>query len=182
MYAIRKDKKKSQEEFGKMIGVTRSAICNYEGGTRPVGEQVILAVCRAFSVNELWLRTGVGNPYNSEDGGVIDRIITEYRCSKFEGDFLKSYFQMSEDERRQFVECAYRLLAPFIKGMVGSNPFADYFAATYGIDSPQAIKARAESVAAAEAAYEKSLGIAPSTDASPSNTTDGTSGKVENTG
>jgi len=62
LYAVRKDKKLNQEEFGKKIGVTRSAICNYESGTRPIGEQVILAVCREFKVNELWMRHGIGKP------------------------------------------------------------------------------------------------------------------------
>ncbi len=130
LYAIRKDKKLNQEEFGKRIGVTRSAICNYEGGTRPIGEQVILAVCREFSVNDLWMREGVGAPYRHPQNGIIDALISEYYCSKFEGDFLKVYFQMDEEERTKFISCAYRLFEPLMKGMRGRNPFAHYFDAT----------------------------------------------------
>lgn len=134
LYAIRKDKKLSQEEFGNRIGISRSAICNYESGIRPVSNQVILAVCREFNVDELWMRNGVGNPYKPKKDGAIDQFIQEYNCTKFEGDFLKTYFQMDENERLNFVQCIYRLFAPLMKGLAGFNPFADYFIETYGAD------------------------------------------------
>ena len=134
LYAIRKDKKLSQEEFGNRIGISRYAICNYESGIRPVSNQVILAVCREFNVDELWMRNGVGNPYKLKKAGVIEQLIQEYKCTKFEGDFLKTYFQMDENERIKFVECIYRLFAPLMKGLKGFNPFADYFIETYGND------------------------------------------------
>lgn len=130
LYAIRKNKKLNQEEFGKRIGVTRSAICNYEGGTRPIGEQVILAVCREFKVNEIWMRHGVGKPYNHPVDGVINQLIEEYQCSKFEGDFLKTYFQMDDNERLIFIKCIYQFIAPLVKNMEGKNPFAYYFDVT----------------------------------------------------
>ncbi len=138
LHAIRKDKKLSQEEFGNRIGVSRSAICNYESGTRPISNQVILAVCREFEVSDLWLRHGTGEPYEPKKDGVIDSLIRQYNCSKFEGDFLKTYFKMTEDERSSFVRCVYRLFEPLMKGMAKKNPFADYFSVTYGADSPEA--------------------------------------------
>ena len=130
IYAIRKDQNLNQEEFGKRIGVSRSAVCNYENGTRPVGEQIILAVCREFGVNETWMRYGAGEPYKHPKDGVIDRLIDEYHCTKFEGDFLKTYFQMDIDERREFVKCIYRLIVPLVKNMEGKNPYANYFDVT----------------------------------------------------
>ncbi len=135
LYAIRKDQKMNQEKFGSRLGISRSAICNYESGTRPISNQVILAVCREFNVNELWMRNGIGNPYEPKQDGAINQLIQEYNCSKFEGDFLKSYFQMDENERLKFIECIYRLFAPLMRGLEGFNPFADYFTATYGNDS-----------------------------------------------
>lgn len=125
--AIRKDQKLSQEEFGTRIGITRSAICNYESGTRPISEQVILAVCREFGVSETWLRDGLGEMYRIKEEGAIAKLIAEYHCSNFEGDFLKSYFQMDQKEREQFVQAMYRLIVPFSKSLEGKNPFADYY-------------------------------------------------------
>lgn len=53
----------SQDDFGKKIGVTRSAVCNYENGSRAITEQTIKAICREFNVNEDWLRNGVGDMF-----------------------------------------------------------------------------------------------------------------------
>lgn len=119
VYAIRKDQRLSQDDFGRAIGVSRSAICNYENGTRPVSEQSILAICREFNVNELWMRNGVGEPYKTKGQDAITRLISELKCSNFEGEFLKSYFQMDRTEREQFVQAMYRLITPFAKNLNG---------------------------------------------------------------
>lgn len=180
LLTIRKSRNLNQEDFGKRIGVTRSAVCNYENGTRPISDQVILAVCREFGVSETWMRYEVGSMNIPPKDGVIDQLIAEYECSKFEGDFLKAYFQMTEDERSNFVHGMYRLFAPLMDGMKGSNPFAGYFDVTYGVDSPEAIKAaeppkvetQATRTQEAEALYEKNLGFVPSIDSSASSITE----------
>lgn len=61
IFDLRKHLGLNQADFGKRIGVTRSAVCNYENGSRSVGEQVVLAICREFNVSEAWLRTGSGD-------------------------------------------------------------------------------------------------------------------------
>ena len=53
----------SQDAFGKRIGVTRGAICLLEKGTNDAAPQTIKSICREFSVNEEWLRTGTGSMY-----------------------------------------------------------------------------------------------------------------------
>lgn len=53
-------KKMSQEEFGKKIGLTRDNVANIELGRVEPSEIVIRAIIREFGVNEVWLRTGVG--------------------------------------------------------------------------------------------------------------------------
>jgi len=67
IFDVRKKVGLNQADFGKRIGVTRSAICNYENGSRSVGEQVILAICREFNVSEAWLRTGKGDMLIQQD-------------------------------------------------------------------------------------------------------------------
>lgn len=53
----------SMDAFGSRIGVTRSAISKFENGSTKCSEQTILSICREFSVNEEWLRTGSGNMF-----------------------------------------------------------------------------------------------------------------------
>ena len=61
---LRKDKLRlTLEEFGKHFGVTKVAFSKIENGQRGVTEQMILSICREFSVREEWLRTGEGEPF-----------------------------------------------------------------------------------------------------------------------
>lgn len=58
----------SQEDFGKQINLTKFAISNYENGRTGIPDRVIADICREYSVNELWLRTGQGDPKNTLEG------------------------------------------------------------------------------------------------------------------
>lgn len=65
---IRKNNEMTQTEFGAKIGVKGNTITNYETGLRNPSEAVIKAICREFDVNELWLRTGQGDPTKTLEG------------------------------------------------------------------------------------------------------------------
>lgn len=58
---LRSELKMTQETFGARIGLKRNSIAQIELGTRAPSNQVIIAICREFDVNELWLRTGEGD-------------------------------------------------------------------------------------------------------------------------
>ena len=60
---IRKSNNLTLEEFGKRLGVTSAAISRLEKGNRNITEQMVLAICREFDINENWLRTGEGKMY-----------------------------------------------------------------------------------------------------------------------
>lgn len=53
----------TQEKFGEKIGLARNTIANYECGRRELTNQVIVAICKEFNVNEKWLRTGEGERF-----------------------------------------------------------------------------------------------------------------------
>ena len=88
---VRKTMSLTQEEFGKRIGVTRAAVSNIESGNRGVTEQMRRSICREFSVDEEWLRTGEGNmmlPFDrtSEISYFMGSLLRE------EGDTFKKRF------------------------------------------------------------------------------------------
>ena len=62
---LRKTLNLTMEEFGKRLGVTRTAISNIESGNRNVTEQMFKSICREFKVTEDWLRTGEGEMFVS---------------------------------------------------------------------------------------------------------------------
>lgn len=39
----------------------------WESGARGISEAAILSICREFGVNEVWLRTGEGDPFLATD-------------------------------------------------------------------------------------------------------------------
>jgi len=51
------------ESFGERVGVGKSSISRLENGTNNLTDQMILAICREFNVNEEWLRYGKGEMY-----------------------------------------------------------------------------------------------------------------------
>lgn len=62
--AVRDKKQMTMEQFGEKLGVTKTAISRIEKGDRSLTEQMLKSICREFSVNEDWLRTGAGGPDN----------------------------------------------------------------------------------------------------------------------
>ena len=63
---IRKHYNLNQEEFGKRIGAKQSTVTAYECGNRVPMDVTITSICREFGVNEVWLRTGEGEPFQEE--------------------------------------------------------------------------------------------------------------------
>ena len=61
--ALRKSLKMNQNEFGDKIGLASNTITNYETDRRNPSNQVLELICREFSVNESWLRTGEGSMF-----------------------------------------------------------------------------------------------------------------------
>lgn len=81
----------TQEEFGKRIGSARNTIANYENGNRTPSNAVITSICREFSINEDWLRNGVG-PMKKEKDGSFSELLSDLEDS--DDEFIKSLIQV----------------------------------------------------------------------------------------
>lgn len=57
---IRTDNNLTLEKFGSRLGVSKVAISKIEHNENALSEQMCRSICREFSVNEQWLRTGEG--------------------------------------------------------------------------------------------------------------------------
>ena len=76
----------SQEEFGKKIGKSASAIARYESGSREIDESTLKLIAKEFNVNEEWLKTGEGEMFAE-----VPQLQTSMHFQKN----LKEYFQVS---------------------------------------------------------------------------------------
>lgn len=90
----------NQEKFGEKIGLTRSAICNYENGTRAVMEQTIKSICREFNVNYLWLTTGEGEIFTDLPETVIDELAEEFDLDESEKELVRDFVKLPKEQRQ----------------------------------------------------------------------------------
>lgn len=68
---VRDHFEKSQEEFGSILGVTKSTISLLETKKRDPSDRLVRDVCREFGVNEEWIRTGEGDMFGEMDSADI---------------------------------------------------------------------------------------------------------------
>ena len=61
---VRTNKGLTQEQFSGKIGLSRNYVARIEIGERLPSDRTIKDICREFGVDELWLRTGIGEAYS----------------------------------------------------------------------------------------------------------------------
>ena len=82
--ALRERLGKSQDEFGKDLGLTRNYISLIENGQRNLSDQSIKVLCSLYDVNEKWLRTGNGEMFIPKTN---EMLIDVLKCE--DSDFKK---------------------------------------------------------------------------------------------
>lgn len=91
---VREKLKKSQEDFGTALGVTKSTISLLETQKREPSERLLRDICREFNINEDWLRTGAGgeeNMFISEDMQYFQNV---GKLGQEKNEFKKFYLNM----------------------------------------------------------------------------------------
>lgn len=63
---IRKESGLTQEKFAQQMGISKNYINLIENGKKRPGDRLVSDICRMFSVNERWLRTGEGEPHEPQ--------------------------------------------------------------------------------------------------------------------
>ena len=101
---LRKALNKSQEDFGKILGLSKSGISEIEAGRRNVTEQhiIMLKNCSDFNVNEVWLRTGEGDMFlpierEKDIARLTMQLLTE-ESDSFKNRLVSALARLSEDE------------------------------------------------------------------------------------
>ena len=148
---LRKELKLTMEAFGSKLGVGKTAISKIENNERNLTEQMLRAICREFNVSESWLRSGEGEPFvNRSREQEIERFFDEVVMEDgFKKRFVAMLARLDEDDW----ELIERMALELTEGHTEAAP----------VGSP-------ESVAQAEADYEKRFGIVRSTGSGISHT------------
>lgn len=112
---IREDRKLSQSEFADMLDLKRNSISLIELGKRNPSDRTINDICKEFSVNEHWLRTGEGEPYIkcSEDelAELVGRLYKDKGSMRYKMslELCRSMEKMTDEQLMAFAEFVKRL-------------------------------------------------------------------------
>lgn len=154
------------EEFGKRIGVQKSAISKIETGKVSLSDQNYTAICREFRVRPEWLRDGEEPIFAERD----------------QNDLINEYIDdiLSDDERADPI--AVKLIETLAKmDRTSLKAVYDFCEAwVQSVEEKEAAEQQKESrplgtpegIAEAEAAYEKHFGIPSPTTSNISDTGD----------
>ena len=95
-------KKMTQEEFAKVLNLSRSFINQIEVGTKNPSDRTIKDICKEFNVNEDWLRTGEGEMFVPMDRETeLARLTVDLfmeSSDSFKNRFISLLAKMSDDE------------------------------------------------------------------------------------
>lgn len=148
----------TMEQFGKRVGVGKTAISSIENGTNKVSEQMFSAIVNMFHVRPEWLRDGEGEMFDKQSG-LLGKLRHEYNLTDLETAIIAEFIQMNPRERELMLEYGRNLLKKAEMRLVEE-------------EDPAYEPGSKEGIAAAEAAYEKRFGIAPLPESTASSITD----------
>lgn len=148
----------TMDDFGKRIGVGKTAISKIESGDRGVTDQMFTFIVREFHVRPEWLRDGEGEMFDKQSG-LLGKLRHEYNLTDLETAIIAEFIQMNPRERELMLEYGRNLLKKAEMRLVEE-------------EDPACGPGSKEGIAAAEAAYEKRFGIAPLPESTASSITD----------
>ena len=102
---LRNDLKLSQTEFGKKLGVSRDTINNLERNRVDIKDLIIKSICHEFNVNELWLRSGDGDMFKSNDLD-FDTLAAKISLSDRDDlkELIKTLWEFDVDELKAILD------------------------------------------------------------------------------
>ena len=99
---LRKSLGLTQTEFGGKIGITASALSRIENGETNASEQTIRSIVREFNVNEIWLRSGEGDPKEKttwkEEVTLYANRLTSGKCTELEEMLIRFMAATTPDD------------------------------------------------------------------------------------
>lgn len=97
---IRNSRNLTQQAFADRLNIPRNNIAGYETGKRSPSDAVVSLICREFSVDETWLRTGEGNMFakldrEQEIAKMVSTLFVE-ESDSFKFRFIKALCNLND--------------------------------------------------------------------------------------
>ena len=101
---LRKNLRRTLEEFGEPLGVTKTTISRIEKEERAMTNQMAKAICRAYNVNYLWLTEGKGDMFTSTPESVVDELAEDFNLDDIDKKIIEKYLELSDSQRATIKE------------------------------------------------------------------------------
>ena len=112
MRELRKALGMSQLEFGEILHISKSGVCDLEAGRRKVQDSHIVMLKdwkkNGLVINEEWIRTGKGDMFDKLS---LDKILSDISFGNdvFIKDFIEVYAELDASSRKALQEIAYKM-------------------------------------------------------------------------
>lgn len=109
---VRKEKNYTQQKLADSIGVKQNTIATYEIGRNTPIDAVVTAICKELGCNEVWLRTGEGEPFQEESRHeLIMRFASQTinGSDEFKKDFVAMLAKMDADDWKSLAKLFTKL-------------------------------------------------------------------------
>ena len=136
---LRKSLNLTLEEFGKKLGVGKTAISKLEKSERNLTDQMALSICREFNVREEWLRDGTGDMFEPAALDELDALAKEYGLSEGEKILIEHYVKLDESSRRAVID----FIIDTASALSGGHPFNSLPDEPDALEDPDDIKSDA---------------------------------------
>lgn len=109
--SIRMGQKIKQGDAAVKIGIKQGSLSDIERGkVNIVTDRVIKDVCREFNVNEEWLRTGIGEVYNSFNIDFEEFLLTNAsQLDELDRKIIQEYIKLKPNQRNVIKEYISKL-------------------------------------------------------------------------
>lgn len=93
----------SQEEFGRRLGITKSAVSRIESSSNGASGQTVKSICREFNIDYGWLTTGQGEMFIENTEQIIKLLGTvPADAIDFARSIFRGFSRFSPDDWRHF--------------------------------------------------------------------------------
>lgn len=99
----------SQEEFGKRVGVTKTAISRLESGSNRITDRMLKLISREFNVVIDWLETGRGEMFLPISDDALDDFAVEFGLSDIAKEFIGEFVKFPPSEQEELLGFLRRL-------------------------------------------------------------------------
>lgn len=104
----------SMRAFGEKLCISSSSVNAIEKGRNNPSVQTVKLICIEFNVNYLWLTEGKGEMFEAP-GSALDDLAMQYDLNEIDLYLIKTYLDMSKEERSEFAEVILNKLLSILK-------------------------------------------------------------------